>query len=144
MSSRDVSERLNESYAKGKGCNLNIDQVRELVDSIGSMARVIQAMCRQDVVVGVPPDALADTIASCLCLTDGGRLTIHHTGGGTWVLSDADMGLSWEGETLLAAIDELRSSLDLDPVSGVQIHISGEALYSQLAALVEQPDSLIV
>lgn len=143
MARRELTDRLNEARAKQKGCSLTPADVVEIVDSVLSMALVITQLNTKALAIGIPPEALADSIQESLCITPAcGELIIGATERQYYIHWRAQ-GQPYESGSFLDIIDLWRRHHGKEPMTGVQITIPGTVLYDQLVAASAQPGSQV-
>lgn len=136
MPKLDLSQKLVNARQAGKGLNLKPADVAELCEEIGSLAQVIGALQSQALAVNVPPQAVADTIADCLCLELCPSVTVNIYQGEWGVGSECLENGHCFGESLLDCLDKWRARLGKSAVSGQQILIDGNAVYQQIVASI--------
>lgn len=136
MPHKDLSERLLYARDCSRGMNLKPADVVDLCEEIASLAAVITALQSHQLLVSVPAEAVADTIADCLCLDLAVMACIYDAEADGVSITGQEGLYGSVGESLLAALDAWRAQFGKPPISGQQIMIDGNAFYQQLVAKI--------
>lgn len=132
MARLPLAARLTRSKESGRSCQVTSEEAGELIDSLTTMANVVQALQSSDLEINVNAEALADAIVNILVITQGGVKAIVLYGVDGWyVCHDGSKAIGY-GLTLLEALDNWRRLCNLPPVADTTLTVKGGALYDQL------------